>query len=373
MTRLKNRPGVTLVLMAFMLTVLLGSAAFGVDFGRMFFYRAQLHTVSDAASLAGALQILKKVPASSPDSAIALASRYTVGGSAVALAPADVIPGTWTLAGGFVTTTWTDPNLNAVQATTRYTGTYGFGKIFGLSTHNVTATSQAVMGYVGATTCIRPVAIPYQSLLNQIYGVDASGNPLMPVTHDLTDADINTLKAAGPAMSVPLKIGDDATSGNFYILQMGPYAHSNQVALSPSPNFGGNNVFGDRFGGNCANSPWSIGPGDWLEGKQGDANGPTETGFSELCGISINSPGTYSCPAPLDTRSIKVAMWATENDGVCSPRCFQVRYTGVFIVTSYTKSNGSGQDGISGYFSSMPSTGSFSTVPGPLQKIGLVK
>ena len=48
--KLENRRGVTLVLMAFMLTVLIGSAAFAVDFGRMYLYRTQLHAASDAAA-----------------------------------------------------------------------------------------------------------------------------------------------------------------------------------------------------------------------------------------------------------------------------------------------------------------------------------
>ena len=374
MERLKNRRGVTLVLMAFMLTVLIGSAAFAVDFSRMFLYRGQLHSAADAAALAGVVQIADKAPDTAQDSAIVFAAKHVVDNTTVSLAPGDVIPGHWTVAGGFTPLgLWNDPTLNAVQVTTRYTGTYSFGRIFGLSTAPQSVTAQAVMTYAGATTCVRPVSIPYQSLLNQIYGFDASGNPVMGVSHDLTDSDIDALRAAGPSKAVQLKLGDDATQGNFYLLQLGPYAHSDGIALSPSPNFGGNNVFSDRFGGDCSHSPWSIGPGDWLQGKTGDANGPTESGYEELCGISISSPGTYACPAPLDKRSIKVAMWATENDGVCSPRCFQVKYAGVFIVTSYQKSSGTAEDGISGYFSTMATSGSFSDAPSPIQKIGLTK
>jgi Flp pilus assembly protein TadG len=371
--RLKNRRGVTLVLMAFMLTVLIGSAAFAVDFSRMFLYRGQLHTAADAAALAAVVQIADKSPGTAQDSAIVFAGKHSVDNTTVSLAPGDVIPGHWTVAGGFVPAGLWDNTINAAQVTTRYTGTYSFGRIFGLSTAPQSVTAQAVMAYAGATTCIRPVSIPYQSLLNQIYGTDASGNPLMGVSHDLTDADVDALRNAGPAMAVQLKLGNDATQGNFYILQMGPYAHSDGIALSPSPTFGGNNIFSDRFGGDCSNSPWLVGPGDWLEGKTGDANGPTESGYQELCGINITSNGTYSCPASLDKRSIKVAMWATENDGVCSPRCFQVKYVGVFVVTGYTKSAGTAPDGISGYFSTLATTGTFTDSPSPIQKIGLIK
>jgi len=375
MNRLKNRRGVTLVLMAFMLTVLIGSAAFAVDFGRMMLYRTELHTASDAAALAGAYQILKKDPASASDSAIALAARHTVDAGSVTLAPSDVIPGRWSVANGFVPTVWTDPDVNAVETTTRYTGIFTFGKLLGLTIHNVTATSQAVMAYVGRTSCVRPVAIPYQSLLNQLYPVDpVTGNPTMDVSHDLTDADVANLQNAGPDKAVSLKLGSDSQQGNFYIVNLGPYSHSDQVPLSPSPNFGGQPVFVNRFGGDCSNSPWSIGPGDWLEGKTGDADGPTQAGFELLCNVSITGNGTVACDPSLsvEDRSIKVAMWATEDDGVCTPRCFKVKYVGVFVITAYTKS-AQGDDGISGYFSTLASSGAFTDSPSPIRKIGLVK
>ena len=373
--KLENRRGVTLVLMAAMLTVLIGSAAFAVDFGRMYLYRTQLHAASDAAALAGVYQILIKDPNSATDTAISFATRHRVGPTSVSLASNDVIPGTWTPGGGFVPSAWNDPNIDAVQVTTRYASSYGFGRILGLSGHTVTAMSQAVMGYVGATTCVRPVAIPYQSLLNQLYDTTATGATTAPggLDHVLTDADVAALRAAREDKAVSLKLGSDASQGNFYIVDLGPYSHSDQVALVPGPTFGGNNIFSDRFGGDCANSPWSIGPGDWLQGKSGNAAGPTESGFEELCNVSMSGTGTFGCTgASLDKRSIKVAMWSTENDAVCTPNCFQVKMVGVFVVTGFTKSSG-GDDGIIGYFSSIPSNGSMSMTPSPIQKIGLVK
>lgn len=378
MPKLENRRGVTLVLMVFMLTVLIGSAAFVVDFGRMYLYRTQLHSASDAGALAGIYQVLLKAPLTATDSAQSVANRQAVGPTMVSLAAGDVIPGTWLPDRNpqFVPTTWTDPGLDAVEVTTRYTSDFGFGKIFGLTNHQVTATSQAVMGYVGATTCVRPVAIPYQALLNQIYPPDpVTGAPTMGVDHDLNDWDVQQLKDAGPEKAVSLKLGTDATQGNFYIVNLGPYSHADQVPLSPSPNFGGMNVFTDRFGGDCSHSPWTIGPGDWLQGKTGNADGPTASGFQELCGVSVQGPGTYQCtnPSSPDDVKIKIAMWATENDAVCTPRCFQVRLIGVFVVTGYTKSATGTDDGIAGYFSSIPSSGTLSMTPSPIQKIGLVK
>jgi len=56
---LRNQHGFTLVLMTFMLTVLIGTAAFGVDFGRMYMYRAELHASADAGALSSIQRVMR--------------------------------------------------------------------------------------------------------------------------------------------------------------------------------------------------------------------------------------------------------------------------------------------------------------------------
>jgi Flp pilus assembly protein TadG len=371
--KLKNRRGVTLVLMAFMLTALIGSAAFAVDFGRMFMYRAQLHTASDAAALAGAWQILKKDPNSATDSAIAIANRHFVGTTNISLASADVVPGTWTTGGGFVSSTWTDPNLDAVQVTTRYTGTYGFGQIFGLTSHNVRATSQAVMGYVGKTTCVRPVALPYQALLDQLTRHDGVARDA--ATYSLTPADVDALKNAGVADSVQLRVTDEGgspVSGNFYGVQLGPYQFADGTLGNPNTGMAN---FDTDLGGPCSGESYqgTVGPGDWLSPENGEGGTNIPRGIGDLCGLNINGNGTVLCPTPYP--EIKAALWSPNpsTPAGCS-NCFYVKYLGVFAVVGYNSVPGHATpDGVYGYFTSMPSTGSLTTIPGPIQKIGLVK
>lgn len=379
MPKLKNRRGVTLVLTAFMVTVLIGAAAFAVDFGRMYMYRSQLSSAADAAALAGIWQVLHQEPL--PDSAVNqakyYASRHLVGTDTVTLDDADITPGSWPIPSGpFTALTWTDSSVNAIRVVTRTrtaaTQNYTFGRVLGFTSHTVLDTAIAVWSYVGITTCVRPVAIPYQSLLNQLYPVDSSGNPTMPVTHDLTADDVIRLQNAGPADAVPLKLGSDATSGNFYLVNLGPYADPSGTLFTPGPSVAGLPVFTDQFGGNCSNSPWSLGPNYWLQGRTGNADGPTQSGFEQLCGTNIQGNGTFTCDAPLAQREIKIALWANEDDSFCTPRCFQVKMVGVFVVISYTKS-ATGTDGITGYFSSIPTSGSFTNVPTPITKTGLVK
>ena len=375
MQRLKNRRGVTLVLMAFMLTILIGAAAVAVDFGKLMLYRSQLSAASDAAALAGVYQVLHKGVL--PDAAVSEAKHYAglhrVGPDTVTLADGDVTGGSWDLnTHVFTPRDWTDPALDAVRVVSHYDAPYGFGRLFGLNSHTVRDTAIAVMGYVGVTTCVRPIALPLQSLLIQLYDTNADGTPVEPVaTHPtLVDSDVVRLKAAGPADTVALKLGSDSQQGNFYIVDLGPYSHADKVPLSPSPNFGGMNIFSDRFGGDCSNSPWAIGPGDWLQGKTGDADGPTRSGYGELCGISVGGNGAFPCPTQ---DSIKIAVWGTEDDGVCTPRCFQVAFVGIFVVVDFLKTSGANAfEGVVGYFAAMPSSGALTNIPTPIQKIGLV-
>lgn len=375
MSRVKNRRGVTLVLMAFMLTVLIGAAAFAVDFGKLMLFRSQLSAASDAAALAGVYQVLHKgvLPSDAVSQAKHYAGLHRVGPDTVTLADGDVTGGSWDLnTHTFTPRDWTDPALDAVRVVSHYDAPYGFGRLFGLNSHTVRDTAIAVMGYVGVTTCVRPIALPLQALLNQLYGTNADGTPVESVTvhPTLVDSDVVRLKAAGPADTVALKLGSDSQQGNFYIVDLGPYSRADKVPLSPSPTFGGMNIFSDRFGGDCSNSPWSIGPGDWLQGKTGDADGPTRSGYGELCGINVGGNGAFPCPTQ---DSIKIAVWGTEDDGVCTPRCFQVAFVGIFVVVDFLKTSGANAfEGVVGYFAAMPSSGALTNIPTPIQKIGLV-
>jgi hypothetical protein len=359
----------------------IGAATLAVDVGRIYLFRAELHAATDAAALSAAERIMDSDIPSAVDTAVSYGGRHSVENANITVNPAAVIPGTWTIGGGFVPVAdWTVRPITAVQVTAQYNANYTFGRFFGINSHTTTAVSQAAVGYIGATTCIRPVAVPYQALLDQIHPPAGSFNA---ATYDLTPTDVDLLKASTQSSAALLKAGDSGdlpVNGSFYLLQMGPYryagtGYANGPLASPSPDWGGggmNGGFPVRFGADCSNDPWTVGPGDWLQGKQGNAAGPTQAGFETLCGISISGNGTYNCPAPLANRTIKVAMWSIADAGVCSPRCFKVKYVGVWVVTQYVKSSGS-DDGIYGYFSAMPSDGAFTAVPGPLQKIALVK
>jgi Flp pilus assembly protein TadG len=376
--RLQNRRGVTLILMTVMLVVLLGAAAFAIDFGRMYLFRAQLHAATDAAVLSAAVRVLADDEAGAADTAVAYAARHGVENVAVTLNLADITPGTWTTGGGFVPVAdWTVPGITAVRATTRYNANYGFGRIFGLTSHTVTVTSEAAIGYVGATSCIRPTALPYQKLLDQIYPPAGTKDAQ---TYSLTANDVDRLRAATMADSIQLRVtdvGSTVETGNFYGVQLGPIVYADGTPGSPVTTGVGN--YATDFGAACGSATYrgGIGPGDWLAPQNGAAAGPVESGFEILCGVTIRGVGHDPCPTP---QSIKVAIWAPPPAGMsipasCTSICFYVKYTGVFVVTAYTKNPGGPgvYDGIWGYFSAMPTSGTFTSTPGPLEKIALVR
>src|SRR5436309_2302279 len=115
---LRNRRGVTLILTAFMATVLVGAGALAVDMGRMYLYRAQLQTAADGAALAAGQRLEAGFYTQSVDSAIAYAAKDSVAGTAVVLATANVIPGTWAPGTGFTPTAgadWSTANADSVK------------------------------------------------------------------------------------------------------------------------------------------------------------------------------------------------------------------------------------------------------------------
>ena len=380
MTKQTNRRGVTLVLMVFMLTVLIGSAAFAVDFGRMYMFRAQLHSAADAAALAGTFRVSQPHLDRSDalDTAVSYGTRATVGGTAVGLAPVDVIPGSWTRAGGFVPDpdlNWNSSTVDAVQATTRYTGVFTFGKFFGFTDRPISATSVAVRGSVASATCVRPWGIPYQLMLNSLAAA-FGGTPQDATTYDLTPLDVTHLSKLTIANNMALKVGDQSatvTNGNFYGVRLPPILYADGTLGNP---WSGGNDYRTAEGASCATisammaaqgAGPAVGAGDWLQAENGNMIGPTMQGVQDLCGLSGSN---YVCKPEV---RITAALWDVSGDAPgtsgCGGKCFHVKYMGVFFVTGYDTVN----DAVTGYFQTMSAAGEFSTAPGPIQTIALVK
>src|SRR4051812_16008227 len=93
--RLKNRDGFSLILTVFLLTALIGIAAFGIDISMMQVYRAQLHSAADAAALAGAVGLANNEGIGARADAVAWAGLNPAARQTSILAASDVHPGRW--------------------------------------------------------------------------------------------------------------------------------------------------------------------------------------------------------------------------------------------------------------------------------------
>lgn len=383
MRGLKNRRGATMILVGVSLLALVGFLAMAVDMGRMYLFRAQVHVSSDAAALAGAERMLREQIVGAADTAVAYGRLNLVERTVPTITTADIEPGAW----DFTTSTftpavngsWTASTNNAVRATARYTASYRFGRIFGLTTRLRSATSVAAIGAVSGTSCVRPIAVPYQRLLDARYGDGVKD----AMTYDLTAEDVNWFGDNHPL--ILLKSGDatsNVISGNFYGIRMPPLLYADGTSGNP---WSGANDFSDGLGASCdalaaliakeGGRP-TVGIGDWMLPEGGNMVVKAGDGVAELCKANggINPPNgggnqSFTCNVP--TRII-ISMWAEHGDAPgtssCGNKCFKVNYVGVFYLTEFIKG-----EGVRGYFSDLASQGKFSPIPSLIKKIALVQ
>ncbi len=156
----KSRRGATMVLVAVLIVVMGGMAAFAVDLARIYNGVNEMQTGADAAALAGALR-LQRVPGFSPVTQTqAFASGNTAFGTPLSIASGDVEPGLWDPTNSSFTTPVAWTVANAVRVTARRTPALAFGGVMARS--NVTATRSAVawIANQSAKDCVMPWGFP---------------------------------------------------------------------------------------------------------------------------------------------------------------------------------------------------------------------
>lgn len=352
----RARDGFTFLFIALLVGTFVGVAAFAVDFSRMYLIHGELRNAAEAGALAGVNRMLSDDGASASDSAMAYVRVNHADGVAPDVTAADIVFGHW--GADFTPTSgWSDPSTNAMQVTARHTGSYLFGPIYGLAMKDLQARAIASIGYVTATRCVRPVAIPYAELLKSLYPVSTP-----PVTYDLTEADVNSLRALSEANAIPLKIGsagDPVVSGSFYAVREPPVLYANGDAGAPES---GASDFSDHLSSSCAALPHLIAVGDWLAAENGNMAGPTRAGLATACGVAGN-PTSFDCTPPLE---YLIPIWDVADKTVASPNAFHVKYMGVFYVTRFDS-----KVGVLGYFSALHTNGMIDTIPGPLTSAAL--
>jgi len=344
-----GRRGATIVLIAILMTVIIGFAGVAIDLSRLYVMRAQLQTTADATAVAGIVEVKDKRPTNAPTAALAYVPLNTVERQTPTMAAGNVEGGSWDFATNTFTplASWTDPALNAVRTTASYTGSYTLAGVFGATTKLVQARAVAALGFVGTTDCLRPWAVSYQTILDALYPPAGTKDP----SYNLTPQDIQTLTGMSyPADSITLLQG---TSN-----QLSPGNISQVVVNDP---WNGNNSYKNAING-CSNLP--IGPGTWLNGDPGVGGGQTASALHQFCQSNGGVQGSGQNFTCLGQPKIKLAMWDQSNGSPGNNLMLRVKYVGVFAIVGFK--GGSGPDQISGYFTSMASSGGFSVNPTPI-------
>lgn len=347
MGELRSRKGATLVLVAILMTVLIGFSGIAIDASRLYVMRVQLQTTADAAAIAGIVEVNNTRPTNATAVALQYVPKNLVEQTSATVTAADVEPGSWNFATNAFTKlgSWTDPAVAAVRVTARYPGAYTFARIFGATGQTVSARAVGAIGYVSTTDCLKPWAVSYQTMLDALYPPAGTKNP----SYNLTPQDIQTLSGmSSPANQLTLLNGtkNPLTPGNIAQVQVG------------NP-WNGNAAYKNAITG-CANM--EIGPGTILNGDPGKGSGQTANALRTLCGVNGN-PKTFTCPA---STKVKLAIWDQNNGLSGANLTVRVKYVGVFAITKFVEGNGNTDDQITGYFSSMATSGSFSATPSPI-------
>jgi len=345
-----GRRGATIVLIAILMTVIIGFAGVAIDLSRLYVMRAQLQTTADATAVAGIVEVKDKRPTNAPTAALAYVPLNTVERQTPTMAAGNVEGGSWNFATNTFTplASWTDPALNAVRTTASYTGAYTLAGVFGATTKLVQARAVAALGFVGNTECLRPWAVSYQTLLNALYPPAGS----KPITYDLTAQDIQTLTSMSfPNNQITLLQGNQNTLTNGNIAQV-------QV----NNPWNGNNAYTNAITG-CSNLP--IGPGTILNGDPGNGGGQTANALKSFCdangGTTKTGAQDFTC---VGQPKVKLAVWDQNNGLSGANLTVRVKYVAVFAIASF--SGGAGMTQINGYFTSMSSSGGFSANPTPI-------
>jgi hypothetical protein len=340
----------------------------GVDFARMYAFKTQLKTVTDASAMAGAIELMRghRAGMAPEDSAlfqVPLNNIEAIGTAEVLDADVDAVE--WDFATRDVVNDfnndYTIATANAVRVVGRYTANFTFGRVFGLPSVTLVDTTVAALGGVGSQDCLKPFGVGYESMLRALYGgnlpPDGLGHTLTP--DDIADLASDTL---GNTVTLLNDTQDKTRVGN--IAQVTTWSPT-----WPGTIPGGGSAYGKAVKSQTCTDK-IIAPGDWIDGDPGAGQGQTENPLEEFCN---NNGGTtkitrgFTCN---DNPRVKLVMWDQAVANGTNAR-YRVKYVGVFAITQFQKQP-SGPPQVSGFFTAMSSDGAFTGATGTTFKGAIV-
>jgi len=355
------RRGATLVLVAMLMSVLIGMTALAVDLSRLYVMRGQLRAAADAGALAGAVELSHQRLDSLRGAAAGYALSNRVGGAEPAVAEGDVQVGIWDFDARSFTPVappdWPSQPVNAVRVVTRHSASLTFGRIFDLDDRELGASATAAVGYVADASCVKPWALDYGDLVDALTGGRGAA------TGALDPADINAIALADAGARRSSRFAIDATV----------------QPLRLDGGYGGYGGYGSRYAQNITGcSARDIEPGDLVAGETDAAAAgelATRTALWRFCDANGGASG-YEGSASFSCRGepkVKVVLWnwrqVTRRRGTITSITYRVKYVGVVRIAGY----GGAPARLRGYFSTMAARGAFTTDATPLTRVVLVR
>jgi hypothetical protein len=355
----------------------------GVDFARAYAFKTQLKTVTDAAALAGVVEMVDGNTANEAPQVAALAyvPLNTIEGVETAYsADSNVDAVAWDFAyrridvskgvNGSLDDEYTHESANALRVVARYTLNTTFGRVFGVNQWTIVDTTIAALGAITSSGCLKPWAIPYENILWTLGRPDPTDTSYVLQPEDVAYLRDNQKKIAFKVTSKTGNPNDTTTDplvhdefgnqipGNYFPVRYGPVRDPDGVEYPTKPDAGGAE-YREKIGEDCAAGAVQV--GDYLEVEQGVAKGPTKQGVEDLCDLARGQGKTFNCD-----KDILLPIWAgTYKLG--GPKNVRVKYIGAFHLTNY-------DDGlVTGYLTGMGDpSGGFGGGVGPVQKGAIV-
>ena len=346
--RTGRRRGATLVLVAVLMTVLLMFVGLGVDFARMYLFRAQLASLGDATALTSIsdLRLGRLTEGELIGSArdVLFGNRVGDGGGRSLRIEA----GQWHFtSNAFVPSTWA--GATSVRVTATVTANWTLARIFGVTSRTMNTSSVASFAAVRSSACMRPFLMPYGALLSQL------GRSPFDLNYRLSPSDLIRLRWV--TTPLPYTLGNTAatsTTGFVAGVYQAPVNSEANLAsiLTPGCGAGSTVVVGDR-----------------LFAYTGDV-----TGTAVLSALSALCPGSGDVWArtcfPAPTIHVPIYDDATPEAGTMR---YRVRYIGAFRLTHLSRE--SVGDRIYGTFTSINATGGGDVLQevGPVYRAALAR
>jgi len=272
--RSRNERGITIVIVAFSMTVVLGAAALAIDVGKAVTARTEAQRAADSAALAGAGTLIS-MPGDAGAArkvAIAYAAKNRIRNVSAVVLPEDVD---------------VDLATNTVTVRVKRTVARGnaisthFARVFGINELDIGAVAAAQVTGAGAINCLLPLAVPDR--WHEAGGIDNDPDDFNPEYGD------TYTPWAQPGIDPP-RYNDPYTGYSIYDhgTEIRLKANGGGGSMNPSwyyPWRAPNQAGGDDYRTNinsCVDPSIEYYVGMVVDTEPGSMNGPTMQGFRDL-------------------------------------------------------------------------------------------